>query len=157
MHYITAKDQILLRAAEYSTLFVRGRMERAERDHRGLEALRQVVYTGLPASAEMIGHWKVWFGFWELSASSDTIRRVLHDRYDESARRYGRLIRNAQKCGEAAPDIPVADAAASLNCQLDGIGVYVLISGRKMSPARQRAQIDRWIDRMLVGEKARIG
>ena len=153
VHYITAKDHILLRAAEYSTFVIRERMERAERENAGLEALREVVYRGLPSSPEMIGHWKIWFGFWELSGRSELIRTALHDRYDESARRYGRLIRNAQKTGEIPQSINVKDAAASLNCQIDGIGVHVLISGRELTPAQQRRQIDLWIERMLMGKE----
>src|ERR1700722_4310271 len=61
VHYITSRDHILLQAAEYSKLTIRARMEGAEADHAGFEALRRVVHEGLPVSAEMIGHWKIWF------------------------------------------------------------------------------------------------
>lgn len=153
VHYITSRDHILLQAAEYSTLTIRARMEKAEANHSGIEALRQVVYQGLPASREMIGHWKIWFGFWELAETSEMIRDVLHDRYAESYRRYGRLIRAAQKNGDIAGAVGVADATASLICQMDGIGAHVLISGCRLSAGRQRRQIDRWIECMLRSDR----
>ncbi|HEY1706945.1 MAG TPA: TetR/AcrR family transcriptional regulator [Rhizomicrobium sp.] len=87
VHYITSKDHIFLHAAEYSTLLIRERMERAEHINQGIRALRHVLYEGLPAGDEMIGHWKIWFGFWQLSETSEFIRAATHDRYDESYRR----------------------------------------------------------------------
>ena len=149
VHYITSKDHIFLQAAEYSTLVIRTRMERAAHEHKGLEALRHVLYEGLPINDDMLGHWKIWFGFWQLSDSSELIRAATHDRYDESYRRYGRLMRAAQKTGEVRPDISIADATAWLICQMDGIGVHVLISGRRPSAQKLRKQIDAWIDRVL--------
>ncbi|MBS0473497.1 MAG: TetR/AcrR family transcriptional regulator [Proteobacteria bacterium] len=150
VHYIPSKDHIFLQAAEYSTHVIRGRMESAEAANSGLEALRQVLYQGLPAGDDMLGHWKIWFGFWQLSETSELIRAATHDRYGESYRRYGRLIRAAQKSGEIRPDINVADATASLICQMDGMGVHTLISGHKLSTTRLRRQIDAWIDRTLL-------
>jgi AcrR family transcriptional regulator len=148
VHYIPSKDHIFLQAAEYSTLVIRGRMERAEHDHSGIEALRHVLYEGLPVNEDMLGHWKIWFGFWQLSEVSELIRAATHDRYDESYRRYGRLMKAAQKVGEFRTDIAIADATTSLICQMDGIGVHVLITGRPPSARKLRQQIDAWIERM---------
>ena len=150
VHYIKSKDHILLAAEEYSTRVIRDRMVQAENNNRGLEALRQVIYSGLPTNEEMIGYWKIWFGFWELSKLSERIKAILHGRYDESAVRYGRLIRGAQETGEISPAVSIADAATSLNCQMDGIGVHVVMSGRPMSAEKQRQQIELWIDSVLV-------
>ncbi|MEI9994294.1 MAG: TetR/AcrR family transcriptional regulator [Rhizomicrobium sp.] len=149
VHYIPSKDHIFLQAAEYSTLVIRGRMERAERDHTGIAALRHVLYEGLPADDDMLGHWKIWFGFWQLSQTSELIRAATHDRYAESYRRYGRLMKAAQKAGDIRPDIKIADATAALICQMDGIGVHVLVSGRAPTARKLRQQIDGWIERML--------
>jgi len=149
VHYIPSKDHIFLQAAEYSSVVIRGRMEEAEQSHQGIEALRHVLYEGLPADDEMIGHWKIWFGFWQLSETSELIRAATHDRYDESYRRYGRLIKAAQKTGDVPADIPVADATQALICQMDGIGVHALISGRPQSAKKLKKQIDAWIDRVL--------
>ncbi|MEJ1968529.1 MAG: TetR/AcrR family transcriptional regulator [Rhizomicrobium sp.] len=155
VHYIPSKDHLFLQAAEYSTLVIRDRMERAEREHSGLEALRRVLYEGLPVNDDMLGHWKVWFGFWQLSETSELIRAATHDRYGESYRRYGRLMRAAQKAGEIRADVAIPDATASLICQMDGIGVHVLISGRPPSARKLRQQIDAWVDRMLGPGAAR--
>jgi AcrR family transcriptional regulator len=150
VHYIPSKDHIFLQAAEYSTLTIRGRMERAEGEHKGLAALRHVLYEGLPAGEEMLGHWTIWFGFWQLSQSSELIRAATHDRYAESYRRYGKLLRAAQKTGEIRADLNLTDMTAALICQMDGMGVHVLVSGRSPSRAKLRAQIDAWIARMLI-------
>jgi AcrR family transcriptional regulator len=152
VHYIPSKDHIFLQAAEYSTLVIRGRMERAEQEHSGLEALRHVLYEGLPINDDMLGHWKVWFGFWHLSETSELIRAATHDRYNESYRRYGRLMKAAQKAREIRSDINIADATAALICQMDGIGVHVLISGRPPSARKLKQQIDAWIDGSLRSE-----
>ncbi len=150
VHYIKSKDHILLAAEEYSTRVIRDRMVQAEAANRGLEALRQVLYSGLPTNDEMIGYWKIWFGFWELSKLSERIKTILRGRYDEAALRYGRLIRGAQETGEISPAVSIDDAAISLNCQMDGIGVHVVMSGRPMAAEKQRQQIELWIDSVLV-------
>jgi AcrR family transcriptional regulator len=150
VHYIKSKDHILLAAEEYSTRVIRERMVHEENTNRGLEALRQVLYSGLPTNDEMIGYWKIWFGFWELSKLSERIKTILRGRYDEAALRYGRLIRGAQETGEISPAISAEDAAISVNCQMDGIGVHVVMSGRPMSAEKQRQHIDLWIDSVLV-------
>jgi AcrR family transcriptional regulator len=153
VHYIPSKDHIFLQAAEYSTLTIRGRMERAATEHTGLEALRHVLYEGLPVVGDMLGHWKIWFGFWQLSQRSELIRAATHDRYGESYRRYGKLLRAAQRAGEIRADLNLTDTTAALICQMDGMGVHVLVSGRPPSPAKLRGQIDAWIARMLVAGK----
>jgi len=155
LHYITSKDHIFLQAAEYSTLVIRARMETAERDYQGLEALRRIVDEALPLTPEMLAHWKIWLGFWTLSGDSELIRAAIHDRYDESFRRFGRLLRAAQIRGEISGSLNIADAAAALVCQIDGIGVNVLISGKPLSPRKIRQQMDQWIENVLV--KGTIG
>lgn len=155
LHYITSKDHIFLQAAEYSTHLIRGRMERAESECTGLDAVRRVVHEALPVNAEMIGHWTIWLGFWNLSAESELIRAAIHDRYDESFRRYGRLLRAAQNLGEISATVNIADATAAMICLIDGIGVNVLISGRPLSARKMRRQVEQWIEQALVrGQRA---
>ncbi len=149
IHYIPSKDHIFLQAAEYSSVVIRGKMEHAEHEHEGIDALRHVLYEGLPLDDEMIGHWKIWFGFWQLSETSELIRAATHDRYDESYRRYGKLIKAAQKAGDVPADLNVAEATAALICQMDGIGVHAMISGRAQSAKKVKKQIDAWIDQVL--------
>lgn len=157
LHYITSKDHIFLQAAEYSTLVIRARMETAERDCQGLEALRRIVDEALPLTPEMLAHWKIWLGFWNLSGDSELIRAAIHDRYDESFRRFGRLLRAAQLRGEISQSLNIADAAAALVCQIDGVGVNVLISGKPLSPRKIRQQMDQWIESVLVKGAANPG
>lgn len=147
VHYLKSKDKLLLEAAAYSTLVIRGRMLDIEDKYSGVEAIRRVLLAGLPLDENTAGHWKVWFGFWELSEQSPEVKKVLAERYAEALRRYGSLIRDAQEAGEVSADLNIPLLAASLSAFSDGIGVQALRGG--MSPAKQKEAVNLWIDNML--------
>jgi AcrR family transcriptional regulator len=149
VHYIDSKDKLLLEAASYGVSQTDERLEVAERDHKGLAALKQVLIELLPLDQRRANGWKIWFSFWERSIVSAEIRTLIHNAYAESHRRYRRLLKNAQEAGDISQDIDVARAAGSLISFLDGIGVQVLISGQKVSPKRQIQYVDDWIDGVL--------
>ena len=156
VHYITSKDHIFLQAAEYSTLIIREKMERAEHSHEGIEALRQVLYQGLPADDEMLGHWKIWFGFWQLSETSELIRAATHDRYDEflstlrpadqSGAEGGRSSQRHQHCRrDRRPDLP------------DGRHRRARADQRPPPVAAQIAPPDRCLDRSRAPRRREAG
>jgi TetR/AcrR family transcriptional repressor of bet genes len=149
VHYLKSKDALLLEAAAYSIIVIRGRMIDIEEKYKGLDALRRVVMAGLPTDENTAGHWKIWFGFWEMSEQSPEVKKMLNERYAEAQRRYSNLIKGAQEAGDIPDDLNVPVLAASLTAMSDGIGVQAIRSGIHMSAAKQRETINLWIDGML--------
>ena len=152
-HYFHSKDQLLIEASEHSALLVRARMERAEKTRPALEAIRKVVALALPLTAETRGYWRIWVGYWERSSYDDEVSRVMRLRYDEWRGRLAALLARAQAEGDVAPGVDVRQAAESLVALVDGIGVQVLLGVGRISPARQRAMFDLWLDTVRNGVK----
>ena len=149
VHYIDSKDKLLLEAATYAVAQMDGRLEVAERNHRGLAALRQVLIEVLPLDEQRSNGWKIWFSFWERSIVSEEIRKLIHAAYVESFRRYRRLIKGAADAGDIPADIDVVRAAGNLMAFVDGIGVQVLLSGHKAGAKRQLQYVEDWIEGVL--------
>ncbi|UTP38209.1 TetR family transcriptional regulator [Phenylobacterium sp. LH3H17] len=150
-HYFHSKDQLLIEASEHSATLVRDRMERAEKTHPTLDAIRKVVALALPLTPETRGYWRIWVGYWERSSYDDDVARVMRLRYDEWRSRLERLLSRAQLEGDLAPEVDPRQAAEALIALVDGIGVQVLLGVGRISPKRQRAMFDLWLDAIRAG------
>jgi|SRR6185312_3380908 len=145
-HYFQSKDQLLVEASEQSAKLVREQMLKAEEIAPALEAIRQVVALALPLTPVRRSYWRIWVGFWERSSYDDGVARVMRLRYAEWRERLARLLKRAKVEGDVAPDVDIPQAANALVALIDGIGVEVLLGVQKISPARQRAMFELWLD-----------
>ncbi|WP_165837182.1 TetR/AcrR family transcriptional regulator [Phenylobacterium hankyongense] len=150
-HYFHSKDQLLIEASEHSAKLVRERMERAAERTPAVEAIRDVVAFALPLTAETRGYWRIWVGYWERSSYDDEVARVMRLRYGEWRSRLAGLLARAQQEGDVAADVNIRHASESLVALVDGIGVQVLLGVGRISPARQRAMFDLWLDTLRAG------
>lgn len=142
VHYFHSKDDILIRASEYAALIMRRRMARHERNRKGLDALRHVLFESLPLTPQMRGNWNVWLGFWDRSTRSPAIHQLTTERYAEWTGRIAGMIANAQAAGELSPSIRADAAAQAIVAMIDGIGVRVLLTNTPISQARQKEMVD---------------
>lgn len=157
-HYFQSKDQLLVEASEQSAKLVREQMLKAEEISPALEAVRQVVALALPLTPVRRSYWRIWVGFWERSSYDDGVARTMRLRYAEWRERLSRLLQRAKLEGDVAPAVDIPQAASALVVLIDGIGVEVLLGVQKISPARQRAMFELWLDtvrtRPIGGEAA---
>jgi AcrR family transcriptional regulator len=153
VHYFQSKDDLLITASEYSGKVVRSVMETKERALPGIEALRFVLYEALPRDGRERQKWNVWLGFWERSVQSKAVRAVTRDRYREWKGRISRLLRKAQAAGDLARNLDVSKTADATIALIDGIGVQVLLAGGHISPRRQKALVDLFIETLPPGPR----
>lgn len=155
MHYVKSKDELLLAAHNYVVGMVFDRMTEAEQTYKGVEALRHVLWVVVPIDKKSQDIFKVWLGFWELSAQSKPVRQLLNRLYKESNKRFARLIREAQELGEVSKSIDADMTAWAATLLVDGIGAHIVGGGQKISEAEKKKLIDHWIERMLSPVKPR--
>jgi AcrR family transcriptional regulator len=148
VHYFKSKDQVLIQASEYSGVLVRDRMQHHERNRKGIDALKHVVYEALPMTPEMRGTWNVWLGFWDRATHNKEVRAITEIRYKEWTDRISTLVKGAQAEGELSPKVDALRAAQSIVSLVDGIGVRVLLTGGEMSAKRQKELVDGLIDNL---------
>jgi len=154
MHYIKSKDELLLEAHNYVVGKVMSRMLAAEQRYKGVEALRRVLWEAVPLDKKSEDIFKVWLGFWEMSAQSAAIRSLLNHAYRVSNSNFARLIRGAQEQGEVPKDIDVELTAWGATTLVDGIGAQIVGGGQRISVAEKKRFIDHWIERMLSPRKS---
>ena len=155
MHYIKSKDELLLEAHSYVVDMVLDRMVAAEKRYTGVEALRRVLWEALPLDKKSEDIFKVWLGFWEMSAQSAPVRLLLNRLYRESNARFARIIRHAQELGEVPKTIDVEMTAWEATILVDGIGAHIVGGGQKFSVAEKKRLVDHWIERMMAPQKPR--
>jgi len=147
-HYFNSKDQLLIEASELSARLVRERMERAERAHPAMEAIRRVIALALPLTAETRGYWRIWLAYWERSSYDDDVARVMRLRYAEWRGRLRTIILRAQQEGDVAASVDAREAAEAMIALVDGIGVQVVLGVSRISAVRQRAMVDDWLEKV---------
>lgn len=152
-HYVKSKDQLLLAASEYSAATVQARLVIVEDRFDGLEAVRQWFWALLPLDEEKAAQWNVWGNFWERSAQSDAVQKMMDLRYAEAMGAFRRLMKRAQVVGEIGPRVDIHLAARTASAMVAGFGVQVHVSGLKNIPPRaQRACVENWITNSLAAE-----
>ncbi len=145
-HYFHSKDQLLIEASELSARLVRRQMERDARIVPAVEAIRRVVRHALPLTAESRGYWRIWVGYWERSSYDEDVAQIMRLRYEEWRNRLAQLVTRAQAEGDVAAQLRPAEVAQDLVLLIDGIGVQVLLGVGRISPTRQKALFNLWLD-----------
>ncbi len=148
-HYFDSKDQLLIAASEYAAELMRGHMDKVALAPSARRALRDLIYSALPATATMRGRWRFWVAFWERASYSADVAGVMRERYREWTARVTSLIRRAQQQGEAPPQLDAERAGRELVALVDGIGVQVLLGVRGLSAPSQRQYIDSLLELRL--------
>lgn len=115
----------------------------------GADALR-VLTDGLLASGERaVEHWKLWLDFWALAAHypqyaawQARVYRDLHELVET-------ILRRGATDGTLQVDDP-AVSAVELVALLDGLVVQCYLPGSRLSPARARAMLGRFVGTSLA-------
>jgi len=149
-YYVSSREEMLLMIADYASEQARKRGKLIEKEHQGLEALRQTVRFVLPIDQTRDFRWKFWFNAWEELSKSEAGRKWLENHHTESLANYRRLIRTAQKRGEISKSVNATLAAGSLVAFIDGIAVQVFIARQNLSSKQQIAYIENWINGILT-------
>ncbi|BCW90900.1 HTH-type transcriptional regulator BetI [Alphaproteobacteria bacterium SO-S41] len=146
VHYFPSKSELFVAASEHAALVVRPRMEQDEVAYPGLEGVRRVIYDALPRTPEARALWSVWLVFWDRAKVDPVIGKLARERYAEWHGRLARLLGRAQEAGDLSPKADPELLAQTATILVDGIAVQALRTSARLSPARQKALIDAWID-----------
>lgn len=150
VHYMASKDQLILEVSDYSAAMVRKKMIAVEEKYSGLEALRRLAWETMPLDETRMGHWRIWLSFWVLAGENDVVKRVVEERYAESHERFHRVMKRAQTQGEISADIDITAATESFCALIDGLGLQAMFRAQPMTGARQRKNLDDWINSVLL-------
>jgi AcrR family transcriptional regulator len=146
VHYFPSKSDLFIAASEHAALVVRPRMEQDEVAYPGLEGVRHVIYEALPRTPQARALWSVWLVFWDRAKTDPVIGKLARERYGEWHGRLARLLARAQQSGDLARSADPDLLAQTATILVDGIAVQALRTSARLSPARQKALIDAWID-----------
>lgn len=148
VHYFKSKDQVLILASDYIGIVVRGLMQDNQQAHKGLKALKHVVYNALPLDEERRGNWNVWMGLWQRAQKNREVGNLMQRRYIEWLDRVAMLVEQAQEIGEVDGELDAKAAAHTIVGVVDGIGARVMLVGADIPAKEQQALVDMVIDNL---------
>jgi len=144
-HYIKSKDELLLMAAEYADREIKQRLQAIRAKYKGLEALRNAAYLALPCNEPIPGMRNIWFGFWDRARSNEKVRAMIMKNYEESRKRCGEYVKEAQQLGELPANVDAAKLSRSALMLVEGINVHCFMSNKPLSKRGQREHVDEWV------------
>lgn len=99
----------------------------------------------LPLDAESRGLWRIWLSFAVAANGVPALVRNHAERYAQMIRDIAKLMATLRDDGLLAADLDVEAEAEALVCLLDGVGVHCALMPDRMSAARQRSILNRFI------------
>jgi len=144
-HYIKSKDELLLMAAEYADREIKLRLQAIRAKYKGLEALRHAAYLALPCNEPIPGMRNIWFGFWDRARTNEKVRAMIMKNYEESRKRCGEYVKEAQKLGELPANVDAAKLSRGALMLVEGLNVHCFISNKPLSKRAQREHVDEWV------------
>ncbi len=148
VHYFADKDDLIRHVLEENGKAVRQRMQRARRDNRGREALREVLLEALPTDKASGSSWRIWLALWYHSEESEAMRQEERRRYREWLGRISEILEESVRRGELPVDTEVRTEARLLVAMTDGLGVQYLMANGRMSARKIAELVDRQLARL---------
>lgn len=146
LHYFNDKEELVREALNHFGDEVREEMESIKARHRGLDALRRLLYAALPLEIGARSRWQAWLAMWRHSAMTASMQREAEARYAEWSERLTEALRQSVAAGELPTTTNLRDEAESLIALVDGMGMQHLVTGG--APERMRRQVDRYLARL---------
>jgi hypothetical protein len=118
------------------------------RNLRGLAALRMVVREALPIDEDSAVEWRIWLSFWGRAIHDAALAAEQARRYEEWRGLVRSLITEAQRADELRKQLSAEREADALVALIDGIGIQATLEPHRLTPKRQTALVDRYLDRL---------
>ena len=148
VHYFPDKDALLIHALRLATARAGSRMALRSRNLRGLAALRMVVREALPIDEDSAVEWRIWLSFWGRAIHDAALAAEQARRYEEWRGLVRSLITEAQRADELRKQLSAEREADALVALIDGIGIQATLEPHRLTPKRQTALVDRYLDRL---------
>ncbi len=112
---------------------------------RTLEDFEAMVAELLPLDAESRALWKIWLSFAVASNAIPALVQNHGERYAGMIADIARTMKRLQDGGRVAPGLDTNAEAETLICLLDGVGMHGVLMPDRMTPARQRSILHRFV------------
>lgn len=136
-HYFKGRDELLIASLRMAHTQAGARMRViAESETDPLKRLRAILLESLPLDARRLKEWQVWLSFWAASIGHKDLSAENQLRYEEW---------RAALAGALLPLVSgkqVSVLADRLVTLIDGLGVGVTLSPKKLTRVRAEAEID---------------
>lgn len=146
VHYFPKRDDILLGALSHAETVTRAAMDYCLENYPGLEALRQCLFSVIPANRKLGSHWRLWISFWGRATSNENLRNKQRKAYGEAIQRWGAYIKKAQDAGALNKSLDVRSEAQGVMALLDGLGVQAMVGRGSLTGNQQKRMIDTYLD-----------
>jgi AcrR family transcriptional regulator len=145
-HYFEDKDDLVVAALESTTDEM---MRRGKTHHpQDVDGLVDLLLASSPGTKEDLVSWRVWIGFWSLTAGDERLAALSKAKYDEWIVLVEEALRGLARQGQIA-DVNLDQVAMKLVAMVDGLAVQVCFDVAGWPIERQRREIRDCVERLL--------
>jgi AcrR family transcriptional regulator len=142
-HYFKNKDEILRMALDYAHDRVRLRISALQERYSGVYLLRAVLAELIPLDYQRQVQMTLEISFWGRAVANTNLRALQHNDVERWHARLRELLEESIAAGELPADLDAEEAAASLVCFNDGLGLNAYLYPERYTAARVEALLDR--------------
>lgn len=150
VHYFPTRDDILLGALDHAEIITRDRMDYCLHNYAGIEALRQCLYSVIPADKRIGRHWRLWISFWARGINNDAVNKRQSRAYTEARNRWAAFVIKAQDNGDISKAINPKEEGKSVQALLDGLGVQSMVGRGVLTPRQQKRMVDTYLEGLMI-------
>ena len=148
-HYFKGKEALLRAALQHSYVENDAALERHAATP-GVEAIRELLLTTLPVTAERRERWALWLAFAGRAATDPATFKELTSRYDAWREFVTRSLLEAKRQGELPSHLDPKNEAQVLVAFVDGLGRQAALEPKRWPRRLVLEAMDRYLARLSV-------
>lgn len=149
-HYFTNKEDILISAHKLAFQRVYDRASAANDGVTGLEAVRRALYEAMPLDEERHIEAILDVSFWAQALTNERLNAVRRDSLIEGRVWWIDMLQSGRERGEIVSSISNDVLCDEIQALIDGVSVAAVMYPDDMIPARQKAMVDAFLDRIAT-------
>jgi AcrR family transcriptional regulator len=147
-HYFDSKEQLLMHAVRTSIDQQTRRINEYSSQYAGLEALEHLLCDDAVTSESSRDSWLVWMAFQYQAATRKSFGEMNAELVGGWQERIRELLNDAKSMGDISEAIDTDTEASALWAYSSGIGQLGVLHPESFSPARQKALIGNYLDKL---------
>jgi AcrR family transcriptional regulator len=144
-HYFESKDDIIISAHRLAFQNVFDRAHEANKDRRGIEAIRYALYEALPLDPERFLEAVIDVSYWGQALVNRRLNDVRRASVSDSRGWWIAMISDAREAGEVTTEISDEVLIDQIKVLIDGVSVQAVMYPEDMTPERQMSIADAFV------------
>lgn len=146
-HYVKTKEDLLIEAGRYWHRLTAKRVEKIQREMRGLEIIRHVLIDVLPRDSST--PWKIGLPLYERAQRNPKVLAMLEEQVQDWQKWIIAVLQQSQADGEIPADLNLPEIARMIYLFVQGLSLHYVKTKRSEGLSEIKGAIEAWIESTL--------